>query len=260
MAVEDFEWTDVGADSGELYEALLVPPLFAPWAPILLHAGHVAPGDRVIDVACGTGVVARTALELVGDSGSVTGVDLSESMLRVARRRAPDVAWHAADVRDLLFADGDFDVALSQAGLMFVPEPERAMAELHRVLRLGGRLAVQVWAASRANAAFADVVERHFGVEPADRFRLPWSFTDPARLQAVAARGGFTNATVTVETGMSTFDSIEAYVAAQTAVLLAGHDTTSLVDDTREALAEHVQADGSVRIPAPGNIVTAVKT
>ena len=111
---ETFQLT---AEMAEAYEARFVPAFFAQWAPRLLDAVGVSPGDRVLDVACGTGIVARTAASRVGPSGSVVGVDLSEAMLAVARRIRPDLRWVRGDAGALPLPDADFDTVVSQMAL-----------------------------------------------------------------------------------------------------------------------------------------------
>jgi ubiquinone/menaquinone biosynthesis C-methylase UbiE len=259
MHMDEAEWAETQADSGEMYEALLVPAIFDEWAPKMLAAGQVGAGDRVLDVACGTGVVARHALDAVGSGGSVVGVDLSESMLRVAKRMAPAVDWRLGDAQNLPCASESFDVVLSQAGLMFIPDRVAALAEMRRVLRPGGRLAVQVWGPSPANRDFGSIVLKYLGPEVADRYLSPWSYPDPADLLDVTRRAGFDNADVAVEVGMSTFASVEAFIAAQSSILLAGLDTEDLVVETTRLFADYTQPDGTIHIPSPGNLATATK-
>ena len=115
-----------------------MPALFAQWVPTLLRTAGVTRGTRVLDVACGTGVVARGAAELVGPSGRVSGVDLNPAMIAVARGRAPDLDWRVADAGDLPYPDGAFDVVLCQSALFFFPDIGRAVREMARVLDEGG--------------------------------------------------------------------------------------------------------------------------
>ena len=90
----------LSVEAAEAYEARFVPALFAEWAPQLVEAAGVGPGQAVLDVACGTGVVARAAADRMGGRGRVAGADLNEGMLAVARRLRPDLEWHRAEAAD----------------------------------------------------------------------------------------------------------------------------------------------------------------
>jgi len=136
----------VARSAAEVYDAFFVPALFEEWPPRLARAAGLRPGQRVLDVACGTGVLARHAARVVGAGGEVVGLDLNPGMLEVARRRAPGASWREGTAEALPFADARFDAVLSQFGLMFFADRAGALREMWRVLRPGGALAVAVWA------------------------------------------------------------------------------------------------------------------
>jgi ubiquinone/menaquinone biosynthesis C-methylase UbiE len=133
--------------------------LFAQWAPALVDAAGVQPGHSVLDVACGTGILARIAADRVGPSGTVSGVDLNQGMLTVARRLRPDLDWRQGDVADLPFADGSFDVVACQSALMFFPDATGALREMGRVCRPAGTVAVQVYRSLDDQPAYGPWVE-----------------------------------------------------------------------------------------------------
>jgi ubiquinone/menaquinone biosynthesis C-methylase UbiE len=131
--------------AAENYQRYFVPAIATPVSTTLLAAAELQPGERVVDVACGTGVIARLAAAQVGPTGSVTGVDLAPDMIDVARRHpnpGVSVDWQVADAVDLPLDDGSCDVALCQMGLMFMANPVAALAEMRRVLAPGGRVVV----------------------------------------------------------------------------------------------------------------------
>jgi ubiquinone/menaquinone biosynthesis C-methylase UbiE len=134
-----------GAAPADAYQRHLVPLLFEPWGRDLVALGAPQPGERVLDLACGTGIVARLAAERVSPSGAVTGVDVNPDMLDVARRADPRIAWVLAGAEATDLPEGAFDVGFCQQGLQFVPDRPAAVRELHRVIAPAGRIAVSTW-------------------------------------------------------------------------------------------------------------------
>jgi ubiquinone/menaquinone biosynthesis C-methylase UbiE len=175
----------------EMYERFLVGPLFRPFAETLLDRVGVGGGDRVIDVACGTGIVARVARERLDESGRVVGVDLSPQMLEVAGRLAPEIEWRQGSADALpLQADERFDVLVSHQGLQFFADKPAAAREMRRAVAEGGRLGIGVWRAFDDNAFFADthaVAEQQVGPIVDGRH----AYGDPDTLAALLRDAGF---------------------------------------------------------------------
>jgi ubiquinone/menaquinone biosynthesis C-methylase UbiE len=142
----------------ETYESYMVPVLFAPSAERLIELARLRAGERVLDVGCGTGIVARRAAPRVGTDGRVTGLDLSPGMLAVARsvalRERLSIDWREGRAEGLPFADGEFDVVLCQYALMFFVNPLVALNEMRRVLADGGRAVIAVWQSLDAHAFY----------------------------------------------------------------------------------------------------------
>src|SRR5262245_35680273 len=105
-------------DAAVAYEKDFVPAIFAQWPPVLAEIAGISPGGRVLEVACGTGVLAREAATRTGSMGRVTGLDLNEGMLAIARRLRPEIDWRQGNAAKLPFADSAFDVVVSQFALM----------------------------------------------------------------------------------------------------------------------------------------------
>jgi SAM-dependent methyltransferase len=177
----------------EMYERFLVEPLFLPWADPLLDETGLAAGDRVLDVACGTGIVARRAKARLGHSARVVGVDVNPAMLTVARRIAPDIDWREGNATALPLQAGEsFDVVTCQQGLQFVPDRAAAVDQLRRALASNGRLSVSTWRPDDGFAvlrALRGVAERHVG--PIDDRRH--SLGDPGPLEALLRAAGLRN-------------------------------------------------------------------
>jgi ubiquinone/menaquinone biosynthesis C-methylase UbiE len=180
----------------EMYEQVLVRPLFMPWAEVLINKVTPADGNRVLDVACGTGIVARLAKEKLGASGHIVGIDLSPAMLSVARTVAPEIEWREGNAIDLpIAADEKFDVVYCHQGLQFVPDKEAAAREMRRVMTNGGRLVVATWRPSdeiEINRALHAIAERLLG--PIHDARH--GFGDSAALESLLANAGFQDVSV----------------------------------------------------------------
>jgi ubiquinone/menaquinone biosynthesis C-methylase UbiE len=140
------QWQVVG-NAAETYERALVPAVFAAWAPFVVALAGPRPGERVLDVACGTGVVARLAAQRVGRAGKVVGLDLNPGMLAVAASATANepttsasLTWQEASATKMPFPDAAFDIVYCQLGLQFFPDRPAALHEMYRVLAPGGRL------------------------------------------------------------------------------------------------------------------------
>lgn len=175
----------------EMYEQWLVGPLFRPWAEMTLDEVNLTTGDRVLDIACGTGIVARAARERLGDAGYIVGIDVSPDMLAVARRAAPDIDWREGNAGALPLRDGEeFDVVVCQQGLQFFPDKSAAAAQMRRALAPGGRLAVATWRSDDEIPFFRElrrVAERHLGAIADQRHSLG----EAAPLEALLRDVGF---------------------------------------------------------------------
>ena len=136
------EGWQLDGNSAEAYEEYF-GPAFRPFAADLVRLAAVAHGDRVLDVACGTGVVAREAAAAAGETGRVVGLDVNAEMLRVATAVSADIRprieWRQGNAMSLPFADADFDVVTCEQALAFFSDPVPALAEMRRVLGRGGR-------------------------------------------------------------------------------------------------------------------------
>jgi ubiquinone/menaquinone biosynthesis C-methylase UbiE len=172
----------------EMYERQLVGPLFRPWAEMIVEEVKLSPGERVLDIACGTGIVARLANDRLA---RVVGVDLSPDMLEVARGLAPAIDWRVGAAAALPLRDGErFDVVVCQQGLQFFPDKSAAAAEMRRALGTGGRLAIAIWRSDEEIPFFLAlrrVAERHLGTIADQRY----GFGDGASLEALLHDAGF---------------------------------------------------------------------
>ena len=127
----------------------MVPGLFAPWASRLIESANPQPGERILDVACGTGIVGRQIARRMGSRGTVIGLDLDPGKIAVARaaaeREGLAIEWHTSPAERLPFSESNFDLIFCQFGLMFFTDRHAALREMYRVLRSGGRMVLSVW-------------------------------------------------------------------------------------------------------------------
>lgn len=201
------DWRDRTAASAENYERSGVPAIFHPWALRLLDQLALAPGTRLLDLACGTGVVARLAAARLGRSGCVVGLDISAGMLAVARAQpAPAEArlhWHVGTAEALPYRPASFDVVACAFGLMFVPDRPRALAEVRLVLEPGGRLAVSVWGTAAENPVDAHliaVLARYAAAGASTRQAVSHALGDPDVLRRLLTAAGFQDVMLSTRT------------------------------------------------------------
>jgi len=196
------QW-QLSAEAAERYERYVARYILGPWAPLLVDAVHVDVGERVLDVACGTGVVARVAAERVGSVGRVVGVDLNSGMIAVARSLPTPVGasieWIERSALDLRLHDATMDVVLCQQGLQFFPDKALAMREMRRVLARGGRLALSVWnGVGLYNSAIAEALTRFVSEDAASQFCASRQVPAKEELQRLATEAGFSAVNVRV--------------------------------------------------------------
>jgi ubiquinone/menaquinone biosynthesis C-methylase UbiE len=189
-----------GGSAAENYERYFVPAIAAPLAADLIEVAALDAGARVLDVACGTGVVARLASQRVGATGSVAGLDVNPGMLAVARSVAAAgaaIEWHQSDAQDIPFADDAYDVALCQLGLQFFADRSAALREVRRVLAPGGRLVANVPGPTpRIFGILEQALRRHVTPEAARFVSTVFSLYDADGLCRLLDDAGFEDISV----------------------------------------------------------------
>jgi SAM-dependent methyltransferase len=259
------ETGQVTQSAAEVYEEFFVPALFQQWAERMIDAVQIREGQRVLDVACGTGVFARNAARRVGRAGAVTGVDVNEGMLAVARRIAPEIEWRAARAEALPFGDASFDAVGCQFGLMFFEDRPAALREMIRVLRPGQHLAVAVWARLEESPGYAAMVEllrRLLGEQAAAAMGAPFVLGDRQLLESIFEAAGIEDAEIRTEVGTARFPSLASWVFTD----IRGWTLAEMLDDDQFARLQHeaetelrpfVTERGTVEFASPAHIVTA---
>jgi len=264
------QW-QVSGNAPEMYERYGVPALFRPWAPRLIAAAVLQPSDRVLDLACGTGVVALLVAQQLEASGKVVGLDLNAGMLAVARRLSQAagvvVEWQEGSALALPFSDATFDVVLCQQGLQFFPDRPLAFKEMHRVLVPGGRLALNIWCSIEHSPGFSvlvEALEQHIGSAAATVMCAPFSLPEASEVLSLLTEAGFHDIDIRVREGMVYFASPEEFVRGTVASTPLASLVAKIDDDARAALLSEVRTrlqpyveSSGLAFPIQTHIVTA---
>jgi ubiquinone/menaquinone biosynthesis C-methylase UbiE len=215
---------ELASNAAETYQRELVPALFGPWGSRVVELAALRPGLRVLDVACGTGLVARLAAEAVGVSGRVTALDLNPGMLAVASElpavEGAPIEWVEGNAQALPFAEATFDVVCCQLGLQFFPDREGALREMRRVLVPGGRAVVMVWREidrSPGFAVLAAALGRTISSDAEALMRAPFALGDAGELARLLEAGGLCDCTIRAEAGTVRFASAATFVRSEVA-------------------------------------------
>jgi ubiquinone/menaquinone biosynthesis C-methylase UbiE len=183
------------------------------------------PGDTVLELAAGPGDVGFAAAPLLGEEGRLISSDFSSEMVEVARRRAAElglqnVEHRQIDAEDIALEDDSVDGALCRFGLMLMPDPEAAVAEIRRVLRRGGRLALAVWSTAQRNpwiAIAGRILDELGHAPPTDPDAPgPWVLADHERLRDLLAGGGFGAVHIEEVPILLRYDDVDEYIAVST--------------------------------------------
>jgi ubiquinone/menaquinone biosynthesis C-methylase UbiE len=242
--------------------------IMEPWTDDLILAARCRDGDRVLDVACGPGLVANRVNQVSGKLCMVSGIDLNEPMLKLARGN-PNIEWHQGSATELPFADESFEVVLCQQGLQYFPDRPASVRHMARVLSPGGRLALNVWGALDRQAfhtAMLDAVTRFMGAEARGLFDLAFSLHSVAELRKLAEDAGLENIRVRLEHRTVRFSSPSALAAGfilstPVAPQYAAMDESQrnlFIDDVASRLATYVD-DAGLAAPMENHYLTALK-
>jgi len=260
----------VSGDAAELYEQYAVRYFIGPWAPALVATAALQPAERVLDLACGTGVVARLAASKVGPAGHVTGLDINGGMVAVARSlpspSGASITWVEGSATAMDLPDASFDVVLCQQGLQFFPDKSAALREMRRILVPGGRALLSVWKTTGPyNHAVGDALERYAGIEVATKFRASRvGLPDENALHRLLTEVGFRAVQIRPSAMVVHLPPVERFVLGHLAGMPQAAAVAALGEETRVALAKQVKtalqryANGDgVAMPEEVNIAIA---
>jgi ubiquinone/menaquinone biosynthesis C-methylase UbiE len=269
----------MGAQSGwqvagtapEMMERYLVPA-FATMYEELVALAALQRGERVLDVACGTGIVARLATQMVGTAGKIAAVDVNEGMLSVARtvpqpHDGPSIEWHHGDAAALPFPAAAFDVVLCQFGLEFFADRAAGLREMARVRVPGGRLVLRVWRALERQpfyVALIEALERHVRAGAGAPIRAAFTLADIAELHALVAGAGFRQVHIRITINPFRYPSVAAYVQRYLSATPIARDIVAMDDPARTALLQEVTTalhayvdDEGLAVPMESHVMVA---
>ncbi len=227
----------------EAYERYMVPIHCLSRAEDLLDRVQLKPRERVLDVACGTGVVSRYAATKVGFLGHVTGVELNPAMLEVARKISAcydQIEFVEGSALELPVPDSQFDAVLCQQAIMFFPDRVKAVREMYRALKPGGRVGLNVWRSTEYNPTFDCLIkalEKHVGQEAAKFMRSPFVMKSVAELRTIFEQAGFVDIQVIIRVDTLRYPSVAHLVRFET---LNIPDPEIQTDAVQEALTREM--------------------
>lgn len=261
--------TQAELEAGRGYEALFVPALFGPWAKHLVDGASVEDGSHVLDIACGTGVLARHVYARSGRSGRVVGVDPAPGMLAAAKEGERSIEWMPGTAEALPLDDATFDCVVSQFGMMFFKDRHKAAIEMLRVLKPGGRLALAVWNALEHNRTYAEMsalLDEKVGTDAGNAIRLPYSLGDPADIVGILKQAGFSDIVLETREEQARFPSTRTMVEAELrgwlplfGISLSEEKIADLLIESDVRLSSYAAQSGEAVFPTSAHIVTARK-
>lgn len=236
--------------AAEAYEKLILPAFMLPLIRGVIELAAPRPGERALDVACGTGLAMRLVAPRLAPGGAVAGLDFDPAMIAVAQTivecpAGVTVSWHCASAQAMPFESGSFDLAFCLQGPQFFPDPAAGLAEIRRVMKSGGRLFVTVWSAlerCRGHYMVMRGLERR-QVDPTPLVKA-FSLGDADKLHGLAAAAGFRDVNVRPAGARARFQSARHFVDALAAgAVAARHALARLPDEQRAAFLEEMKTE-----------------
>jgi ubiquinone/menaquinone biosynthesis C-methylase UbiE len=259
----------LSSDAPRAYEQYIVAALFDDWARELITATDLRQGERVLDVACGTGIVARHALKAVGPRGTVEAFDVNEGMLAVARSIPANdgVRFQAGDAASAPVSDRSFDVVLCQQGLQYFPDRPAALREMRRALIPGGRVAISLWRPIDRQPYFdalCRAVETYASPETAALQRAAFTLGEPPAIRELLTSAGFSLIRITLAVRLMRAPALLEFLRGYFSATPMAAAIAALDPSAREAMIREIEAalrvyvdDSGLAVPVECNVVTA---
>jgi ubiquinone/menaquinone biosynthesis C-methylase UbiE len=263
LSIDELEKTAIS------YHELMVPALFEQYADQIVDEAKIEPTDKVLDIACGTGIVACTAADRLNSKSHVVGLDMNPGMVAGAEKQDPDIEWRQGKAEELAWDDQSFDVILSQFGLMFFEDRKLALSEMHRVLKPGGRIVISVFDSLdniKAYKIMSEIFGRIVGDEVGQALSFPFSLGDVDELKSICSESGLDSARISSRQGKANFPDVRTMVLADVkgwfplaGFVLDDSQIDEVVSKAETALEEFINDDGRVIFPLPAYFITCTK-
>ena len=260
----------LNSSAASLYEDQKVTAMFGPLARAILDVVAVTTDDRILDVACGTGIVSRTIRNKVSTDTAIAGIDINESMLQLAQKitddQQKDFSWHHGNVTELPFKENAFTAVFCQQGIQYFPDEQAALKEMNRVLASNGQLILSVWGgASDFFVAMAESVSKHINPELGAKYLAPFSFKLMEQLPSMLETAGFKDISVKnlsvdrviTNTEISIPKEILAHPAGQK-VQDAGEGVVKAITNDVAIACTKYQSGKDMVIPQRVNLIQAI--
>ncbi len=249
------------------YEQLFVPSLFAPWTSVVAETAEITQRHHVLDIACGTGVLAREARFRAGQQGHVCGLDITPGMLEVARQISPDIHWYQGDAIELPFQQHQFDRVVSQFGLMFFSDRIAALKQMRQVLKPGGLLTVAVWDSLHNLPVFSclvDILDQFAGRKAGDALRAPFNLGNIPQLQQLAEQAELDQIQISTYQRKARFPNLRSMVEAELRgwlpvmnVMLDEMTIKNILNEAEQALGGFVDEQNRLEFPMTAHLLRA---
>lgn len=246
----------------QFYEKHFIPSIFAPWANIMVDQLELQSDDRLLDVACGTGIVARTAYAKGDKSLAITGYDLNDGMLQVAKANTEDIHWMQGKAEELPFSNNSFTKSVCQFGIMFFQDPEKALREMERVSTK--KVLISIWNEIEANEGYAELlelVEQVGGTASSDVLRSPFSMGNKKGILNLLSNCGLKNYEINTKQKAVLFPSVENWIDCDVkASPIINHITNrqyeTLKKEAKTQLKKYIQSNGKVQFKMSAHIIS----
>jgi ubiquinone/menaquinone biosynthesis C-methylase UbiE len=250
-------------EGARFYEEKFVPTLFEKWAGVMVDRLEIQKSDHFLDVACGTGIVARTAGSRI-DNLRVSGCDINNAMLEVAKEIAPPITWIKAGAEDLPFQEQSFDKIGCQFGIMFFEDKIESLNEMLRVRKDKGRIIIGIWDVIEANTGYYDLqqlLEKIGGNELGQILMSPFSLGNKEEIISIIQSSNASKYEIETIKKEIEFPSIEYWIdcdvkASPVAEKITEAQYSELLKEAKTKLNKYIFGDEKVRFEMSGHLLT----